>query len=290
MGRVISLVSGKGGVGKTTITANLGVSLAKRGLKVCLVDTDIAMANLSLLLNMQSCPITLHEVLLGEAVISDAIYDGPGGINFIPSGLSLQNYRRVDPERLAAVISYIKNKYDYILLDSPPGIERDVIAVINASDEILLVTMPISAAVADVLKARLTVQRLGKDCIGFVSNMVRSEKGEISPEEISKMLEIPCYGIIPYDDEVRKSFLLEKAEPVVIRKPNSPASVAFSKLAYKISGVSLKEEPKETKGFLDWILSLIFGRQKVQQDTAIKKDNTTKEESKSKDIKKEVKK
>ncbi|HZX34606.1 MAG TPA: P-loop NTPase, partial [archaeon] len=71
MGRIIALVSGKGGVGKTTITANLGIALAKRDLNVCLIDADIAMANLSLILNMQNSPITLHDVLLGEAGMQD---------------------------------------------------------------------------------------------------------------------------------------------------------------------------------------------------------------------------
>lgn len=91
MGRIITLASGKGGVGKTSITANLGIALVQRGNKVLLVDADVAMANLSLLLGMQSSPITLHDVLLGEATIRDATYDGPGGVHFIPSGLSLDS-------------------------------------------------------------------------------------------------------------------------------------------------------------------------------------------------------
>src|SRR3989338_8722844 len=107
MGRSIAIVSGKGGVGKTSICANLGIALAQRGVSVCLVDADIAMANLSLLLGMQSSPITLHDVLLGEAGVQDAIYDGPKGVKFVPSGLSLENYRRVDSERLAKVVTSI---------------------------------------------------------------------------------------------------------------------------------------------------------------------------------------
>src|SRR3989338_4275778 len=135
MGRVISLISGKGGVGKTTITANLGIALAKRGLNVCLVDADIAMANLSLILNMQNSPITLHDVLLGEASVQDAIYDGPAGVRFMPSGLSLENYRRVYSESLHGVIESLRQQYDFGLLDCAGGIEKNVIAAISASDE-----------------------------------------------------------------------------------------------------------------------------------------------------------
>ena len=105
MTRVITIASGKGGTGKTTLTANLGIALAKAGKKVLLVDADVAMANLSLILGMQSSPITLHDVLLGESQVHDSIYDGPSGLHFIPSGLSLDNYKRVDSERLAGIIA-----------------------------------------------------------------------------------------------------------------------------------------------------------------------------------------
>ena len=188
MGRVIALISGKGGVGKTTITANLGIALAKRGLNVCLVDADIAMANLSLILNMQNSPITLHDVLLGEATVQDAIYDGPAGLKFMPSGLSLENYRRVDSERLQSIIESIRPLFDFVLLDCAAGIEKNVMAAVSASDEVLLIAMPTSPSIADVLKAKITAQRLGSKPIGILVNFVRAEKGEIKKDDIMKML------------------------------------------------------------------------------------------------------
>jgi len=270
LGRVIAIVSGKGGVGKTTITANLGIALAKRNIKVCIVDADIAMANLSLLLNMQSCPITLHDVLLGEASVQDAIYDGPEGVKFIPSGLSLENYRRVDPERMETIISSIKNQFDFILLDSPPGIERDVLAIMNAADEILLITMPISPAVADVLKAKITAQRLGKKTIGVIINMIMGEKGEISDEDIMRMLELPVYGLIPYDDEIRKSFLQEKVAPVIVRRPQSPSSLAIQKTASKLAGLPVVFENGKKQGFFSRLFSIFFRKKKqpIQEQAA----------------------
>ena len=117
MARVITIASGKGGTGKTTVTANLGICLSKLGKKVLLIDADVAMANLSLILGMQSSPITLHDVLLGEAQVHDAIYDGPEKLHFIPSGLSLDNYKRVDSERLSSLVSELTENYDFILLD-----------------------------------------------------------------------------------------------------------------------------------------------------------------------------
>src|SRR3989344_1908666 len=255
MGRVIVILSGKGGVGKTTITANLGIALAKRGMNVCLIDADIAMANLSLLLNMQNSPITLHDVLLGEANIQDAIYDGPAGVKFIPSGLSLENYRRVDSERLQSVIDSIRNQFDFILLDCAAGIEKNVLAAIAASDEVILVTMPTSPSIADVLKAKITAQRLGSKTIGVIMNFVRKENGEIKKDDVMKMLELPVFATVPFDDEIRKSFMQEKVMPVMIRKPGTPAAIEIQRAAAKLAGLSIQIDEGEKKGFFAKLFS-----------------------------------
>ncbi len=238
MGTVYALASGKGGVGKTTITANLGIALAQRGKKVLLVDADIAMANLSLLLGMHSSPITLHDVLLGESSLQDAIYDGPGGISFVPSGLSFESYRRVDSARLAGVIASVKEDFDYVLLDAPAGIETNVMSALSASDNVLLVTMPISPSIADVLKTKIVAERLGAKPIGLIINFVRGEKGEVFPDDIMKMLELPIYGMVPYDEDIRKSFMREKIMPTILFKPNAKAVEAINQIAEKLTGVT----------------------------------------------------
>ncbi len=255
MGRVIAVISGKGGVGKTTITANLGVALAKRGLKVCVVDADVAMANLSLILNMQNSPITLHDVLLGEAVVEDAIYDGPANLKFMPSGLSLESYRRVDSERLQSVIQSIKPNYDFVLLDCAAGIEKNVIAAISASDEVLLIAMPTSSSIADVLKAKITASRLGVKCIGVIVNFVRGEKGEIKKEEIMTMLELPVLASIPYDDEMRRSTMRDKPVPLLILNPRSSSAVAIQKAAAKIAGLPVSFGDSGGSGFFGGVLN-----------------------------------
>jgi len=237
MGKIITVASGKGGVGKTTLTANLGIALSQMGKKVLLVDADIAMANLSLLLAMQGSPITLHDVLLGESSIEDAIYDGPTGLNFIPSGLSLESYRRVDSERLESVVRSVAENYDFVLMDAPAGIEKNVMASLAAADEILLITIPNSPSIADVLKTKLVAQRLGSNPIGVVVNFSVGEKGEVSSDDIMKMLELPVYGVVPYDPEVRKSFMREKVQRIILSKPKSPAAVAMRKVAARIAGL-----------------------------------------------------
>ncbi|MBI5884950.1 AAA family ATPase [archaeon] len=246
MTRVICIASGKGGSGKTTMTANIGIALAEKGLNVLLVDADVAMANLSLLLGLQASPITLHNVLLGEAGVSDAIYDGPKGVKFIPSGLSLQSYRRVDPEKLKDVINPLKSQFDFILLDAPAGVDKTVLAALNACDELLLITEPTSPAVADAFKTKMIAQRLGKKPIGVIINFVRGEKGEITDLDIMKMLELPVYAKIPEDPDVRRSFMQEKVSPILVWKPEAKAAIAMAQAAFKLAG--LKEEAARPKG------------------------------------------
>lgn len=256
MNRVITFASGKGGVGKTMLTGNVGIALAELGFKVCLVDADIAMANLSLLLGMQSSPITLHDVLLGEATLDDAIYDGPKGIKFVPSGLSLENYRRVDSERLENVVASLKSRFDFVLLDAPAGIEKNVLAALASADEVILITMPESPSIADVLKTKMVAERLGSKPIGVIVNFVYGQKGEIPTQDIMRILELPSFGTVPFDPEVRKSFMQEKVLPVVLRSPQSPASKAIRSTAARIAGVSVTEE-EQKPGFLAKILNAL---------------------------------
>jgi septum site-determining protein MinD len=263
MGKVITLISGKGGVGKTTLTANIGIALAQKGKKVLLIDSDIAMANLSLLLGMQSSPITLHDVLLGESNAHDAIYDGPGGVSFIPSGLSLESYRRVDAERLEQVVKGIAADFDLVLLDAPAGIEKNVMAAISSADKVLLVAAPTAPAIADVLKAKLVSQRLNVPPIAVVVNFVREERGEITKEDIMKILELPVWGRVPYDDEVRKSFLQEKVAPVMMRNPTCNAAIEMKKVAARIGGYSLEKSDTvstKKKGFFARLLGIFRRR------------------------------
>jgi len=274
MGRIISTVSGKGGVGKTMFVANLGIALAKAGFRVCLVDADIAMANLSLLLGLQSSPITLHDVLLGESTLQDAIYEGPENVSLIPSGLSLESYRRVDSEKLADAIEPLADRYDYIILDGPPGISKDVMACLAASKECIFITQPTSPAIADLFKVKTIAQRLGVKALGIVVNFTRNEKGEISSTEIMKMLELPVLGEIPYDENVRKTFLQKNVRPVMLRVPSCEAAKAIRKIAERISGTKIPTKEKAKipifprksgtikKGFIEKILSFLGFRRR----------------------------
>ncbi len=256
---LISVASGKGGVGKTTVVANLGPAIAKLGPSVLLVDADIAMANLSLMFGIHSAPITLHDVLLGDAEIYDAMYDGPWGVKIVPSGLSLQAYRRIDPHRLEDVLKDVKKDFEYVLVDVPAGIGDNALAAISATEEMILVITPDPASLADALKTKAMAERLGVKPTGVIVNMVRNLPGEARDKEIVKVLEVPVYGRIPDSDEVRKALLQKKPKPLVVLNPKSKVSQAFFRIAERITGIKHVEE-KPKGGLLSFIKALLHRR------------------------------
>ncbi len=248
MGEIFAIVSGKGGVGKTTFTGNLGIAFSEMGYSVLLIDADLAMANLSLLMGLKTPPITIHDVLLGSVPATDAIYDCAKGVKIIPAGLSISFYTRADVERLVAITKDLQKKFDFILIDSPAGIEKNVIAAMSASSQILLITEPTVPSVADAFKAKIVAQRLNQRVLGVIINKHSGIKGEISEQEIMKMLELPCYGKIPYSDDIRESFLLKKIKPLLAHNPSSPAANSFRSIARKLSGKEVDVLKTEKKG------------------------------------------
>lgn len=218
MTRVIVVASGKGGVGKTVVTANLGVALAKFGKNVVILDADVAMANLELILGMEGKPVTLHNVLAGEAPIKDAIYEGPEGVKVIPAGISLSSLRKVKLERLEKVLEELLEETEILLIDAPAGLEKDAITALAAADEALLVTTPEIPSVSDTLKTKIVASKLGLDILGVVINRYQDNDMFLTPEEVEKILETPVLAIIPEDPEVSRASAF--GEPLVTKIQN----------------------------------------------------------------------
>jgi septum site-determining protein MinD len=253
MARTIAIASGKGGVGKTTLCANIAISLARLGKRVTLLDADLAMANLGIVLGMEDTPTTLHDVLAEEVDVHDAIYEGPAGLKFIPSGLSLDAFLRIDVEKLKPVVNTIMKETDILLIDAPGGLGKNVLGALISAGELLLITMPDPSALADVLKTKIIGERLNMQILGVVLNMVRFDKVEISKEEVSTLLGTEILGIIPYDNDIKRSAV--EGKPIVIRNPSSKTAIAYKKIAAKIIGEEIEIEEKH-KG----ILHRLFGK------------------------------
>lgn len=243
MTRVIGIVSGKGGVGKTTVISNLGVALAKYFNKqVIIVDANITTSHLGLFLGMYYSPVTLNTLLKSKkAKLEEAAQERLPNLKVVLSAISVKELKGVNILKLKNVIRKIKNKLkpDFILIDSAPGLGKEALATLKASEEILFVTNPFIPAAMDIIRVNEVAKSLKLNSIGIVLNMVRNEPYELTEEEIEQFVEIPIIGKIPMDKNILKALALK--EPVVIKYPYSKASKAFIKLAAKVCN----EEPPE---------------------------------------------
>ena len=232
--RILALVSGKGGTGKSVVAANLGAALSILGRKVVLVDADLAMPDLGVYLGLEKSPITLHEVLAGEATVSQALYDGPAGCQVIPSGLSLSGFSRANPQRLSLVLQELSKDFDVVILDCPPGLSKEGVVPLTAAEEAILIVNPDLAALADAMRVKMMCEMVDTKLLGIVVNRVGLTKGEVSAKEAGSMLDTTVLAVIPEDEEMRKSTSLKV--PLVMTKKESPVSKAVKALARRILG------------------------------------------------------
>ncbi len=234
--RVIGIGSGKGGVGRSTLTANLGVALAEMGESTLIIDACITSPNQALFFNLEKVPRTINDVLMGGISLEEAVYNGPKGVHVIPASVSIDKMRRAKPSRLSQVILNRVEGYEYVLLDTPNGLRGETIAALKSCKELLLVTVPEITAVTDTMKTKAAAGFLDLDLTGLVLNQVKGEEYELDTDEITRIMDLPIFSSIPYDKEVLRS--LKEGKVLLEWSPDSPASREIKKLANKL----MKEE------------------------------------------------
>ncbi|MCS7106082.1 MAG: cell division ATPase MinD [Candidatus Aenigmarchaeota archaeon] len=241
MARVIGIISGKGGVGKTTLTANLGASLAHFFKKnVTVIDCNITTSHLGLYLGIHFCPTSLNKVLRNEISIEEALYKHYSGANIVPASLSWKDLEGVDVIQIKDSIKKLFDKTDIILLDAAPGLGREALAAIRACDEVIFVTTPYVPCVMDVVRCLEVVNEVGVKPIGIVLNMVGNERYEMKKKEIEQLTGLPVIASIPLDKNVLRSLALRT--PVVLFNQKSKASKEIIKLAGSLIGETYKSE------------------------------------------------
>lgn len=221
--RVIAVTGGKGGVGKSTTTINLGVSLRMDGYSVALVDADVEMPNLVEMLGMEPGR-TLHDVLSGRATPREALQELGPRFAVMPGDPGLSGYASIEPERLDMVVTVLGDVFDYILLDTGAGLSYDDLFPLGLADEILLVTSPDPAAVENAKRTQAFVRRLGRQVRGVV---VTKTDGPLD-SSILEAFDAPLVGVIPDDPAVKRSTAVGK--PLELSAPDSPAAEAYRRL------------------------------------------------------------
>jgi len=246
MGKVVGVVSLKGGVGKTSSVVALGHALSKHGKKVLLVDGNLSAPNLGMHLNVFPPKRSLQDVLLRRVHAKDAIESLD---NFDVISSEMFNDFELEVLSLKSKLKSLKNRYDVILIDSSPKLDEETLAVMIASDEILVVTTPDVPTLGTTMKAVKHAKRRGTNISGLILNKVYNKKFEIPLEDVESTLEVPVLAVIPHDIGFLKA--LSEFKPLTEHKPKSEASEEFMRLAAALTGEKYKHS--RLRNFFRWL-------------------------------------
>lgn len=246
--RITAVTSGKGGVGKTFVTANLAAALARRGERVLVLDADLGLANIDVVLNLYS-RLTLHDVFTGRTPLDDAILPAPGGFSVLLAGSGLVEYSRMTPEvrdKLLEVIDRVRPRYDHVLLDTGAGISDVVLFTVSLADEVLIVATPEPTSLADAYATvkvlastqsprpmRLLVNQTQKSGEG---RAVRLQLQQVVDRFVNSGLPQPVrldhIGDVPQDTAVRET--VQRRQLLLESLPGSAAAQALVAAAARL--------------------------------------------------------
>jgi flagellar biosynthesis protein FlhG len=250
--RIMAVTSGKGGVGKTFLSANLAAALARRGERVLVLDADLGLANLDVVLNLHP-KITLHDVFTGKVPLEEAILPAPGGFSVLLAGSGLVEYSRLTPEvrdQLLRIIDTLAPRFDHILLDTGAGISDVVLYAVSLADDVLVIATPEPTSMTDAYatikllatqqqrsKIRVVVNQVGKIGEGRV---IRGQLQLVVDRFVVPLLPegalppvLELVGEIPLDPSVRES--VQRRQLLLESMPGAPAARAVEAIAAKIS-------------------------------------------------------
>lgn len=240
MSKLITITSGKGGVGKTTSAVNLGAALNSFGKEVIILDANLTTPNIGLHLGAPIVPISLNHALNGSAKISEAVYEHESGLKIVPSSLSVNDLKSINHSKLKDVGRKLKRIADYVIYDSAAGLGEEAVAAIESADELIIVTNPEILAVADALKTAKLIESMNKKIRGVIVTRANGSNSDMPLENIEEMLELPIIGIIPEDKNVKEALFMKGA--LIHTHPRSKAARAYKEIAAKIAGITYKEK------------------------------------------------
>lgn len=238
MGEVIVVTSGKGGVGKTTTTANVGTGLAKLEKKVVLIDTDIGLRNLDVVMGLENRIVyNLVDVIEGSCKINQAFIKVKGYNNFylLPSAQT-RDKTAVTPEQMKKLTDQLKEEFDYVIIDCPAGIEQGFHNAIAGADRALVVTTPEVSAVRDADRIIGLLEANEVKNIHLIVNRLRMDmvkRGDMmSSDDVVEILSIPLIGVVPDDENIVVS--TNQGNPLVGN--NTLAGKAYMNICKRVTG------------------------------------------------------
>ncbi|HSH36016.1 septum site-determining protein MinD [Schnuerera sp.] len=264
MGKAIVITSGKGGVGKTTTTANIGTGLAILGNKVVVVDTDIGLRNLDVVMGLENrivydiVDVVEKTCRLKQGLIRDKRFEGL----FLLPAAQTKDKTAVKPEQMMELIKELKEEFDYIIIDSPAGIELGFQNSIAGADEAFIVTTPEISAVRDADRVIGLLEAQGLNDPKLIINRIRHDmvkRGDMmNVEDIVDILAVDLIGVVPDDEYIVVS--TNKGEPVVVEEEPLSAK-AYRNICDRIIGKEVELLNLENnEGKFSKLIKLLFSK------------------------------
>lgn len=261
--KVVTVTSGKGGVGKTTTTANLGVALARLGKKVVLIDADIGLRNLDIVMGLENRIVyDLVDVVEGRCKLRQAMIKHKQfpDLYLIPAAQT-RDKTAVSPADMIQLTDKLRDEFDFVLIDSPAGIERGFRNAVAPADDVLIVTNPEVSAVRDADRIIGLLEAENKGPGKLILNRLKMEmvrRGEmLSADDVTDILAISIIGIIPEDETVVPAS--NSGVPVTLNE-QSRAGIAFRNIARRLAGEKVPFMELESSGnFLQRLARLFAG-------------------------------
>ncbi|OYT41753.1 MAG: hypothetical protein B6U78_02570 [Candidatus Aenigmarchaeota archaeon ex4484_224] len=235
MKRVIGIVSGKGGVGKTTIAFNLGYAFSKLGIKTTILDLNLTTSHLGLYAGLSHLSLTLNDLMREDIPVLEATYKLPIGLNIIPASYSLEDLVGINQEKISEIIEKIDS--EIILLDSAPSLGKESLLTIRNSNYLLYVAMPNIVSLLDIVRVKKIADELEKESLGIIVNMRGKSKHELGNDEIESLTGLRVIQEIPFDDLIERANQIGKS--IIEIDPYSKTSLSFLEIASKISGIEM---------------------------------------------------
>ncbi len=208
MARKIVITSGKGGVGKTTVTANLGMTLSLMGARVVLVDVDFGLNNLDVVMNVENKIVyDISDVLEGRCRVKQALVQAQDHKNLyiLPSD-GMKTVSAVTGQNLKAITENLSPLFDYMLLDCPAGVDAGFHRAVSCADEAILISTPSFSSLRDADKVVSMLKSYQLEKVSLVANRVRGDlvavEKTLSPKDMESLLKIPLIGVLPDEDDV----------------------------------------------------------------------------------------
>ena len=246
--KIVAVTSGKGGVGKTFVAANLAAALARNGRKVLVLDADLGLANLDVVLNLFP-KITLHDVFTGKSSLPDAVLPAPGGFHVLLAGSGMVEYSRMTPEvreQLQAVITEVEPRFDHVLLDTGAGISDVVLYSVSLAGRALIVVTPEPTSLTDAYATiKVLAGTQSRTRVQVVVNQARRhgegravclQLQQVVDRFVNPGLPVPVrldlLGQVPLDIAVRDS--VAHRQLLLETLPGCPAALAVAALAARL--------------------------------------------------------